>query len=155
MLKFMVVFPNANEIVFFQRKSYSAAFRDCKRWLQIESDPDLSGETRAYLFIANAEGTFSYVKTIYIQMPSDQVLEKEIQKYSAIAVAGNIGGKVMLKITVNGDKGTFDFEGSNFEMAMDAGTIMYVLVKYLRKSGRSDAFIRGLFDVVMKQKARE
>lgn len=88
MLKFMVVFPNADEIAFFQRASYSDAFRDAKRWLQAESDPELFGETRAHLFIANSHGTFTHVKTLLVQFPSEAELVGEIDKYSRIKTEG-------------------------------------------------------------------
>ena len=55
----------------------------------------------------------------------------------------------MLKIIINGHKGTFEFEGSNFELGVDAGMMLAILIKRLRKSGRSDEFIRGLFEIVM------
>lgn len=56
----------------------------------------------------------------------------------------------MLKITVEDCKGTYEFEGTDYDLAMESGVIMYHLVKNLRKSEYSDAFIRGLFGVAME-----
>ena len=56
---------------------------------------------------------------------------------------------IMLKITINKGKGIFEFEGSDKELAVESGMVMYHLIKNLRKSGRSDEYIRGLFEIVM------
>lgn len=61
----------------------------------------------------------------------------------------------MLKITVDGDYGTFEFEGSNFDMALEGGVLIYECVKNLRRSGRSDEFIRGMLEIVMEQEMHE
>lgn len=61
----------------------------------------------------------------------------------------------MLKITINKGKGIFEFEGSDKELAVESGMTMYHLIKNLRNSGRSDDYIRGLFDIVMDHEEKE
>lgn len=38
-MRFMLAFPNADELIMFTRNSFKSAFRDSKRWLQMAANP--------------------------------------------------------------------------------------------------------------------
>ena len=57
----------------------------------------------------------------------------------------------MLKMTINKEKGTLEFDGTDSELAVEVAMAMFQLIKNLRKSGRSDDFIRALVDTVMRE----
>lgn len=78
MLRFMLAFPNADELWMFTRISFNSAFKDSKRWLQMAADPDYQGETRAHLFILN-DDHLEYVRTLWVQC--EDVKQEEIERY--------------------------------------------------------------------------
>lgn len=77
-MRFMLAFPNADELMMFTRVSFKSAFRDSKRWLQMAADPAYQGETRAHLFILN-DDHLEYVRTLWVQY--EDVKQDEIEQY--------------------------------------------------------------------------
>ena len=82
MLKFMLVSPNADEIVQFKTVSWTRANRKAKEILQVNADPEFYGETRAHLYIANGS-VWQFVKTLWIQFANVQ--PDEIERYAHIS----------------------------------------------------------------------
>lgn len=88
-MRFMLAFPNADELIMFNRVSYKSAFIDSKRWLKLVADPEYQGETRAHLFIVNGDH-FVYVRTLWVQ--KEDVKREEIDKYLRMNAVGLFEG---------------------------------------------------------------
>lgn len=61
----------------------------------------------------------------------------------------------MIKARVNKAETEISFEGMASDIAIEAGFLMYHLIDALRETGRKDEFIRGMFEIAMRQSEDE
>lgn len=61
----------------------------------------------------------------------------------------------MVKITVDDTKAGIEAEGKQEDIILETGFALYQCIIALRECGKSDAFIKGMFEIALTHKEEE